>query len=82
MKATKEKSAYIRTNIIIASMCWQFICKLTLLAWMIFAPADLTPNVSAQSIAPDDGRTFYTVSGNVNADGANLADATVVLLLD
>ena len=41
----------------------------------------LTLGVFAQN-KPFGGGTFYTVSGNVQAEGANLAGATVVLLFD
>ena len=47
-----------------------------------FAQICLTTNITAQTGKPDGGGTFYTVSGNVQADGASLENAAVVLLLD
>ncbi len=49
-----------------------------LLALLVFGFADFTTSGRAQSIEPDGG-TSYTISGNVQADGANLAGAMVVL---
>lgn len=37
---------------------------------------------AAQIARPNGGGTFYSVSGNVKADGANLPNARVVLMID
>lgn len=57
-----------------------FLSAICFVLTIIFADAYLTIVGNAQKNAPNGGGTFYTVSGNVKADGANLSGATIVFL--